>query len=450
MRLRSILSLFVALCSPILVAQTLTVGNVHARMKGFASGPVAGVTYIDLVHPAPAAGTLTRASFEYAVWGSCHHGVMIKFFRPEGDTVRVIAQRGPFDGPSFDVALSPPVEVQAGDLIGLVRLGCPYPNAPGHPVLSPPGEGAYLAFGFDITGMARVSEGTTGIGTLLVYATGEAVSEANERCTLQTFAGSYAFYEKGSSAIFDPTSQPYPSHWSGALAPFITVGRVTMGPDGVGDGRFWIRVGSLHGGLEPIPVAVTITEMNEDCTGKFTAQFELAGQPETILERFILFDGGREFRAIPIGGGPETLAWIMEGHRISKPGEPLDTCGPHTAKGTYVWAVENLIRFDMPYPIFADTVLLRIDVPMSGAYAGTLYEKMGPVGGIELPVWGTIEVNPDCTFAQELGVVVGGVPFTDPIRGVFFDGGKRAFGLSMNTEAIGMQYSFGQAVQIGQ
>lgn len=450
MRLRSILSLFLACCSPVLVAQTLTVGNVHARVRGFAAGWVAGVTYIDLVHPAPADGTLTRVSFEYAVWGSCHDGVKIRFFRREGDVLTMIAERSPFDGPSFDVALSPPVDVRAGDLIGLVRLGCPFPNLPGSPVFLPADQGEYLAFDFDVTRVARASDGMIRKGTLLLYATGEAaVPDVPKPCSLQTFAGSYAFYEKGSSAIFDPDTQPYPNHWAGALAPFITVGRVTMGSDGVGDGNFWIRVGSLHGGLEPIPVVVTITEMNDDCTGKFTADFDLHGQHETILERFILFDGGREFRAIPIGGGPETLAWIMEGHRISKPGEPV-TCGPQTAKGKYVWAVENLLRFDMPYPMFTSTMLLHIDVAMNGEYTGTLYEKMGPMGGIELPVRGTVQVNPDCTFTQDVGVVVGGVPFTDPVRGVFFDGGKRAFVLSMNSDAIGMQYSFGQAVRVGQ
>lgn len=275
-------------------------------------------------------------------------------------------------------------------------------------------------------------------------------AQAQEPCTLETFTGTYAFYERGASAIFNPNSQPYPFHWAGAYAPFVTVGEITVGPDGVGHGYFWIRVGSLNGGLDPIPVDVTITEMKEDCTGKFSAQFNLVGQPETIVERFILFDNGQEYRAIPIAGGAPTLAWIMEGHRISKPAELLNTCGPQTAHGSYVWAVENLVRFDTPYPIFSDVLLLRIDVAMSGDYTGMLYEKLGPSGGIELPASGTITVNPDCSFTGNLDLVIHGNPVTAPLRGVFFDQGKRAFGLNMNTSPIGTQFSFGEAVRISQ
>jgi hypothetical protein len=279
------------------------------------------------------------------------------------------------------------------------------------------------------------------------------VAQAQGTCNLQTFTGTYAFYEKGSSAIFDPNSEPYAHHWAGALAPFVTVGEITVGPDGVGHGYFWIRVGSLNGGLEPIPFEAEIIEMNEDCTGRIRAQFNLAGEPKTIVERFILFDNGREYRAIPteIVNGAPTLAWIMEGHRISKPGEPLNTCGPQTAHGSYVWAVENLVRFGPTNPIFSDALLLRLNVSMTGAYTGTLYEKMGPTGNIVLPVSGTFAVNPDCSFAT--GLIIdfgGGKTATAPIRGVFFDQGKRAFGLNMNTSPTGTQFSFGEAVRISQ
>jgi hypothetical protein len=275
------------------------------------------------------------------------------------------------------------------------------------------------------------------------------VAQAQGPCSLQTFTGTYAFYERGSSAIFDPTSQPYPFHWAGAFAPFVTVGEVTMGSEGIGDGFYWIREGSLNGGLDPIPVHVTVTEMNKDCTGKFSY---LAGNT-TIVERIIVFDNGREFRTIPASisqNGDTTLAWVGEGHRISKPGEPLNTCGPQTAKGAWLWAVENLVRFDTPVPILSDAVLLRFDISMTGDYTGTLYEKLGPHGDIVLPVRGTMTVNPDCSFAT--GLIIdfgGGVTATAPVRGVFFDEGKKAFGLNMNTDTTGTQYSVGTGVRIG-
>ncbi len=280
------------------------------------------------------------------------------------------------------------------------------------------------------------------------------VAQAQGPCSLQTFTGTYAFYEKGSSAIFDPTSQPYPHHWVGAFAPFVTVGEVTVGSDGVAHGYFWIRVGSLNGGVQPVPVEVTITEMNEDCTGKFSAQFNLPGAPEstTIVERFILFDNGREYRAIPseIVNGAPTLAWIMEGHRISKPGEQLNTCGPQTAHGTYVMSIENLVWFSENLPLFADVVLLRIDISMTGDFTGVMYEKLGPSGGIELPASGTMTVNPDCSFTGNLDLVIHGNPVTAPLRGVFFDQGKKLYGLNMNQNPTGTLYSFGQGERIGQ
>jgi hypothetical protein len=55
-------------------------------------------------------------------------------------------------------------------------------------------------------------------------------AQAQGPCTLQTFTGTYAFYERGSSSIFDPSSQPYPFHWAGAFAPFVTVGEITPAP----------------------------------------------------------------------------------------------------------------------------------------------------------------------------------------------------------------------------
>ncbi len=267
-------------------------------------------------------------------------------------------------------------------------------------------------------------------------------------CTEQTLTGTYAFYEKGSSTILDPNATPpYPYHWAGAVAPFLTVGEITIGPDGVGHGYFWYRVGSLKGGLEPTPVETRLLEMNEDCTGKFSATFTLVpGQPsETIVERIIVFDNGRQYRAIPISEGVPTLTWIHEGHRISQLGESPNTCGPQTAKGRYVLAAENFIQFYPSWPIFSDVALLTWDVSMTGDYTGTLYEKLGPYGDIVLPATGKINVNPDCSFIGELNLTISGKSSTGPIRGVFFDQGKKFYALNMNAE-----FSFALGERIGQ
>lgn len=278
------------------------------------------------------------------------------------------------------------------------------------------------------------------------------VAQGQGTCNLATFTGTYVFYDRGSSSVFDANSQPYPLHWAGAYASFVTVGEVTFGPGGVGDGFYWIRLGSLNGGSSPIPVQVTVTEMNEDCTGKFSYQLSLPGVTGTtiVTERFILIDNGREFRSIPaaIENGVSTLTWIGEGHRISKPGDPLNTCGPETAHGSFLLPVENLVQFSSGAPIFSDAVLLRYDVSMNGDFTGTLYEKLGPTGNLVFPASGTIAVNPDCSYASNLYLNVFGTPVTIATRGVLFDQGKKLYGLQVSSG--GTQYSFGQGQRIGQ
>lgn len=279
-------------------------------------------------------------------------------------------------------------------------------------------------------------------------------ARAQRTCSNGSFAGTYVFYEKGSSAMFPPESQSaaLEPFWAGMFAPFETVGEVTMKPDGVGEGFFWIRVGSINGGAEPIPVELTITEFNHDCTGKFTYSLLLAGheKPTTVTERFILFDNGREFRSIPakIVDGVPFLTWIGQGHRISKPGELLNTCGPQTATGSYVMSVENMVQFTPKAPIFSDVLLLRTDVSRSGDYTGMLYEKLGDVGNIILPVSGTITVNPDCSYASVLNVTIQDTPVTIGTRGVYFDQGKKFYGLQVSTG--GTQFSFGQGERINE
>lgn len=289
------------------------------------------------------------------------------------------------------------------------------------------------------------------VGLLAVLCIGVPGAQAQARCSLQTFTGTYAFYERGSSSIFDANSQPYPFHWAGAYAPFVTVGEVTIKPDGTGHGFYWIRVGSFNAGADPIEVNLTVTEMNADCTGKFTYQVNLPGntEPTTVVERFILLDNGREYRSIPaaIENGITPLTWLGEGHRISKPGEPLNTCGPQTAKGRYVWAVENLVQFTPDAPIFSDALLLSMDVSMSGDYAGMLYEKLGPTGNIVLPTSGRITVNANCSYAATLNFTIQSVPVSIAIRGVFFEQGKKLYGLAVDpvqADTGGTQFSFGQ------
>lgn len=268
-------------------------------------------------------------------------------------------------------------------------------------------------------------------------------------CTMQKVTGTYVIQEKGSSSILDPNAPSYPYHWTGAIAPFIAIGQATFGPDGIGRGFYWIRIGSFTPGSAPIPLEVKITELNADCTGKWQFEVDLLGTPSTIQERFVLFNNGREFRSIATATGTPTMGWIGQGHRMSTPAEPLYTCGPQTAAGTWLMTAENLVRFPTT-PIFYDSVLMRFHVLSNGDVTGTLYEKFGPTGNIELPLLGTMTVNADCSYAAALNTTVNGNPVTIPLRGVFFDRGKRSYALNVNARSVGTQYSFGEGVRIGE
>ena len=225
-------------------------------------------------------------------------------------------------------------------------------------------------------------------GLLLCFFVAVPVAYGNEqgKCSLQTFTGTYAMYERGSSFLLDPSQQPYPLHWAGAVATFINVGEVTFSSKGVGNGFYWIELGALNGGLDPIPVQVTITEMNPDCTGKFTYVANLpGGLSVTVEERFVLFDDGRQFRSVPttITNGVPTLAWIGAGQRVSKPGKMHAICGQQSAQGKYLLTFENINDVD-PKTAFSDTGFMIEDVAMNGDYTGTIYEKLGPIGPIQL------------------------------------------------------------------
>jgi hypothetical protein len=276
---------------------------------------------------------------------------------------------------------------------------------------------------------------------------------AHEKCSLQTMAGTYAFYEKGASlSNFDPYNADFP-YFVGKIAPFLTVGEVTFTPHGVGDGFYWISIGALNGGLDPTPVHVTITEMNEDCTGKFTYSVNLPSfnLSASIVERFTLFDDGREYRSVPTSienGGFPTLAWFGVGHRIRKSDEPAHSCGPHKAHGTYLLTAENIVLTGAHESV-ADTLFIREDVSQTGEYTGTLYEKHGPDSIDSLPVFGTYTVNTDCSFSSTLNFYILGTHdlVTIVIKGVFFNEGKEYYALAID---VGVPYSFARGERISQ
>lgn len=269
---------------------------------------------------------------------------------------------------------------------------------------------------------------------------------AKEKCSLRTLAGTYAIYEKGASSFLNLTPSPFP-FFPGITAPFVNVGELTFSRSGVAEGFYWIKIGALNGGFDRIPDQATVIEMNPDCTGKLRYTVNLLGSPTTIEERLFVFDEGREFRTVPtsIQGGIDSLAWYGVGQRISKSSKPVQFCGPHTAHGRYVVTAENVVNTEQGN--VADALFIREDVSWNGDYAGTLYEKLGPLSVDGLPVSGKYIVSPDCSFTSTLVVMIQGAPVTVTIEGVFYNEGHDFYALAMDLE---VPYSFVQGKRIDQ
>jgi hypothetical protein len=142
--------------APVALAQTVTVGNLPANPNfGFNQTPV---TLIDLSNPANASGNLTQAAFTWSAT-PCPAGAKLKFFRPTPTGgFSFLAERGPYDVTSLTsfVILSPPVAVQAGDLIGITRL-----TPCGSPVGQTPGATqGLIGFASDVTFSVTASQGS--------------------------------------------------------------------------------------------------------------------------------------------------------------------------------------------------------------------------------------------------------------------------------------------------
>jgi hypothetical protein len=158
-----------ALFSCVALGQTVILGNLPSSPNfGFNQTPV---TAIDLSNPASQAATLNSAAFTWSAT-PCPGAVKIKFFRPTPTgSLAFLTERGPFDVISLTqfVFLTPTVDVQAGDLVGIARLtacGSPVGQTPGNPQ-------GFIGFNSDVTVAVTTSQGTLfPNATLSVQATG--------------------------------------------------------------------------------------------------------------------------------------------------------------------------------------------------------------------------------------------------------------------------------------
>jgi len=157
-----------SLSSEAALGQVLTVGNSGPPDKS-ALALATVQTDIDLASPANATGAVDKVTFGWSATG-CTNAVKIKFFRRFGDTLRRVDERGPFNGTSTsNVPLSPPVNIEQGDLIGITRLtGCGGATT----VSAFPFDAGFVAYSGDVEDSVSVAAGTHGCGHLVVQATG--------------------------------------------------------------------------------------------------------------------------------------------------------------------------------------------------------------------------------------------------------------------------------------
>ena len=65
---------------------------------------------------------------------------------------------------------------------------------------------------------------------------------------------------------------------------------------------------------------------------------------------------------------------------------------------------------------------------------------------MELPASGSVYVNPDCSFSSTLDIVIDGVPATVDIGGVYFEPGKKYYGMITNE---GFAHGFVEGIRTG-
>ena len=115
--------LFLSFVASVASAQ-ITVGVLPTNLNSSDANFPTPQTDVSLENPATGSGTVNLVSF---AWNAdCSGAVKIKFFRRSGNTLTMIAERGPFDTRSgirgTTATLSPAVNVQPGDLIAITRL----------------------------------------------------------------------------------------------------------------------------------------------------------------------------------------------------------------------------------------------------------------------------------------------------------------------------------------
>lgn len=119
-RLPASLTLILLLATPAVRAQSIGNYTFAATPSPSLSAPN---TIIDLTAPATQDGTIGTIAIRSPRF-ACDNGFKVKFYRRSGNTLTSFAERGPFslNGTHTTIDLTPAVNVQKNDLIGIVSL----------------------------------------------------------------------------------------------------------------------------------------------------------------------------------------------------------------------------------------------------------------------------------------------------------------------------------------
>jgi hypothetical protein len=116
-------------CTAAAAAQPVVVGQLRSKAQTALTLPSGPLTLIDLSSPATASGDVTSVTVQWVGGGvaPCTPGMKLKFFRPvaSGGALTYLGERGPFASLRglMVIPISPPMALQAHDLIGVTEFG---------------------------------------------------------------------------------------------------------------------------------------------------------------------------------------------------------------------------------------------------------------------------------------------------------------------------------------
>lgn len=287
MTIRLLVVLAVSLLTVPVFAQ-LTVGVLPDNLNSSDANFPTPQTDVSLENPVGAAGVIDTVTFG---WNATCSGVAkIKFFRRSGTTLTMTEQRGPFN--TFvsgrvqqTVTLSPPVAVQAGDLIAITRVvACGNALAEagtgtqGYVVLQGDAASGTISaantyhdrLGLQGTGTADLTP--SNVGTLAVAGSTAGGFGSNFKTSVQmlnptnsAITGKLVYHRAGTQASAADHAQPF-SFGPGEILSFTDV-VASMGDSGLGS----IDISTTSG--QPLPLVVARI-YNDAGTGGTAGFFE--------------------------------------------------------------------------------------------------------------------------------------------------------------------------------